>query len=272
MKPSVRLIGWINGLLIGAACCCVLAGCSTEAPVDQVANWSPDPSNYDYHLLLDATWDRDEAAAFRGGEPFEVPNDDAGIVFVGIEDGIARFRANLTCEGGSIWEQCFALGDVPDVGFVDVGQPFDGTTSVVQEQWGQPYFPESTMVVFRIVDYDDVGPEGMRLDMLARVPDDALGSDAVAQAVAAARQLEQATLTVDGTFTGGGMTSSSYRIAVADGFEEAVRAHAEGAESEAALFVLQRLDYDDIPETAYPNCWAALMQEESQTQQESRAS
>lgn len=269
MKPNGRLTGWIKGLLACVACC-ALAGCSTDAPVEQVANWSPDPSNYDYHLVLDTTWEREVATAFEGGAPFAVPNDDAGITFVEVEDGIARFRANLTCEGGDIWEQYFALGNVPDVGFVDVGQPFDGATSAEQEIWGQPYFPASTMVVYRRIDYDDVGSEGVSLDMLARVPDAALESDAVQQATAAAQQLEQATLTVDGTFAGGGMTSASYRITMADGFEEAVRAQLDGAETDEPLFVLQRLDYDDIPETAFPNCWMALMEEGLEVPQEPR--
>ena len=66
------------------------------------------------------------------------------------------------------------------------------------------------------------------------------------------------------------MTSASYRITMADGFEEAVRARLDGAETGEPLFVLQRLDYDDIPETAFPNCWMALMEEGLEVPQEPR--
>lgn len=143
----------LAGLCVAACCAGVLAGCAagTSPSEGLVANWTPDPSNYDFHVLLDPAWTRGDSLAKESGAPFAVSNDEAGIMLVGVEDGVARFRANLTCEGGSIWEVILALGDVPDVGFTDAGALFDGATSAEQPAWGQPYFPDSTMTTYRRV-------------------------------------------------------------------------------------------------------------------------
>lgn len=269
-----RLVGTFVGLCAGVACCSgLVAGCTASeppvAPEDQVANWAPDPTNNDFHVLLDTVWTSGDSLAKESGESSAVPNDEMGIMFVGIEDGIARFRANLTCEGGDIWEMYFALGDVPDVGFVDVGLPFDGVSSAEQPAWGQPYFPNSTMVVFRRLVFDDSEPGAVYLDLLARIPEDALDGDVAQQAAAAARRFEQTALTVDGTFEGGGMTSTSYRLALADNFEDGVRAQIAGEMPSVSLFTMQRLAYDEVPDVAWPNCWSILMQEQQETQKAS---
>ena len=164
----------------------------------------------------------------------------------------------------------FALGDVPDVGFADACAPFDGATSAEQPAWGQPYFPRSTMVTYRRIAWNDLESGELRLDMLARVPDEALGGDVAQQAAAAARRFEQTALTVEGSFTGGGMTSTSYRLTAADGFEDAVRAQLAGEPTSAPLFTMQRLSFDEIPVAAYPNCWSALMREQLEEQRATR--
>lgn len=271
----MRWASALVGLCVGAACCAgLMAGCALSGPSvdpeDQVANWAPDPSNYDFHLLLDDAWEHGDSLTYASGEPFAVPNDETGIAFVGIEDGIARFRANLTCEGGDPWELYFAWGDVPDVGFVDAGMPFDGVSSAEQTAFGQPYFPASTMTVFRCLVFDDLEPGPVQLDLLARVPDEALEGDVAQQAAAAARRFEQTALTVDGTFKSGGMTSTSYRLALAEDFEDEVRAQVAGEATGAPLFTMQRLAYDEIPDVAWPNCWSALMREQSEGQRASR--
>ena len=165
------------GLCVGAACCAgLMAGCSSSGPFvadeDQVADWAPDPSNYDFHVQLDTSWERGDSLAYASGEPIAVPNDESGIMFAGIEDGIARFRANLTCEGGDQWELYFAWGDVPGVGFSDPGVPFDGASSAEQTTFGQPYFPASTMTVFRRL----VLAEGFEDELRAQVAGEATGA------------------------------------------------------------------------------------------------
>lgn len=277
-KPRETCGRWARalvGLCVGAACCVgLMTVCSSSGPFvadeDQVADWAPDPSNYDFHVQLDTSWERGDSLTYASGEPIAVPNDESGIMFAGIEDGIARFRANLTCEGGDQWELYFAWGDVPDVGFSDPGVPFDGASSAEQTTFGQPYFPASTMTVFRRLVSDDLGPGPVLLDLLARVPDEALEGDVAQQAAAAARRFEQTALTVDGTFKGGGMTSTSYRLVPAEGFEDELRAQVAGEATGAPLFMMQRLAYDDIPDVAWPNCWNALMQELVHEQAEAR--
>ena len=266
MRWASALVGLCVGVLRRADGGCALSGPSVD-PEGQVANWAPDPSNYDFHLLLDDAWEHGDSLTYASGEPFAVPNDETGIAFVGVEDGIARFRANLTCEGGDPWELYFAWGDVPDVGFVDAGMPFDGASSAEQTAFGQPYFPASTMTVFRCLVFDDLEPGPVQLDLLARVPDEALEGDVAQQAAATARRFEQTALTVDGTFKSGGMTSTSYRLALAETSDGAQRF---GEATGAPMFTMQRLAYDEIPDVAWPNCWSALMREQSEGQRASR--
>lgn len=218
-------------------------------PQTGVGNWAPDPADSTFHPSFDSTWDEEASSTLGGGssDAFDVPNSAEGITFVDIENGVARFRANLGCEGGRIAETRFYLGNVPDVGIVEAGAPFEGLDSR-EDAWGQPTFPASTLPVMLALSFPDFKETtNASGDILACVPDEALDLDEIGQAAAAAETLQDVVLTVDGSFANGGCKSRSYRIIPSPTREDDLRAN-----NNTPLFAFQRLDYDDIPDTAFP--------------------
>lgn len=243
--------------LVALALSGTLTACAQSVD-EAVGNWAPDPADSTFHPSFDSTWDEEASSTLGGGpsDPFDIPNDAEGITFVGIESGVARFRANLGCEGGRIAETRFYLGNVPDVGIVEVDAPFEGLDSR-EDGWGQPVFPASTLPVMLALRFPDFKERtDASGDILARVPDEARELDEIGQAAAAAEMLRDVVLTVDGSFANGGCESRSYRIIPSPTREDDLRANNGGS-----LFTFQRLDYDDIPDTAFPYSWMSNMRE-----------
>lgn len=60
-------------------------------PQTGVGNWAPDPADSTFHPTFDSTWDEEASSTLGGGssDPFDIPNSEEGIAFVGIENGVA---------------------------------------------------------------------------------------------------------------------------------------------------------------------------------------